>query len=188
MDNAEFEKQLMECRDTLARLAEESRKVSERLCALIEEHDGDKGEWYWSCRTMNTDIEDVLQDTERRIRRFQSGDLRELPQVLILALECCERLQDTAELCRAGREDERRDLKGQISSNLGYLAHHLDSMEEDEYIEEDLPVFREIREMSGKAIADQADIGELKEFICSSLDPVHDFLKELREKAFWEDE
>lgn len=188
MDNAEFEKQLIECRDTLARLAEESEKISEKLCSLIEEHDGEKGEWYWSCRTMNKDIRDVLEDTDKRIKRFQSGDLQELPQVLILALECCERLQDTAELCRAGKESERRDLKGQISSNIGYLAHHLDSMEEDEYLEEDLPVFRDIRRLSERTIAGETELDELKEFICSSLDPVHEYLKNLRENGFWEED
>lgn len=94
MEDPDFERSLVKFKESLEKLAEESKRLSEDICSILTEHDGSAGETAWSCRTMNTDIEDVISDLDRRLRRFREGDLTELPTVLIMAIECCERLQD----------------------------------------------------------------------------------------------
>lgn len=188
MDNAEFEKTLSEYKETLERLSSESKEIAEKLCILLEEHDGDADDVRWACRTMTNSVDDVLSDASKRLGRFRAGDKPELPSVLMLALQCCERLHDTAEMCRNGRENERRDLKGQIESNIGYLAHHLAAMDEDGYLPEDTPAFESFHAMSKKVLAGEGVLEELTAFICSEMDPLHEYLIKLRENNFWEQE
>lgn len=187
MEDLDFGRSLEKLKDSLAELAERSEQLSEEICSLLAEHDGDAGEMEWACRTMNNDILDVVRDLDRRVRRYREGDLDELPSVLVLAIECCERLRDTAELCMQGRGCERRDLKGQIGSNLGYLAHHLDTMREDGYLPEDFPEFPEFQELIGKIMSGTATIEEMTDFICHGLGPLHEALVSLRTETFWED-
>ncbi len=187
MENEEFGRLLKEYRDRLTALSDEIMSLNDSICSAVDEHDGEKSDIYWSCNTVKMDLKDLQNEVGRRIRRFDAGDLPDLPQSLVMAIECCERLQDTARLCREGRENERRDLNGQISSNLGYLAHHIDSFVEDEELPEELPEFPEFDALVEKIMGNGAETEELTEFICSKLDPIHDYLLKLKEDVFWED-
>lgn len=187
MENEEFGRLLKEHRDRLAALSDEIVSLNGSICSLMNEHGEEKSDIYWSCNTVNFDLGDLQNEMSRRIRRFDAGDLPELPTSLVMAIECCERLQDTVRLFREGRENERRDLKGQISSNLGYLAHHLDSFAEDFDLAEKLPEFPEFDALVEKIMADGAETDEMKEFICTKLDPIHDHLLRLKNDMFWED-
>lgn len=187
MESEEFGRLLKDYRERLAAITKDIVSLNDSMCSAVEEYDGEKSDIYWSCNTVNFDLKDLGYELERRIKRFDTGDLPELPTSLVMAIECCERLQDTAALCRQGRGNERRDLNGQISSNLGYLAHHMDSFIEDENLPEGLPEFPEFRNLVGKIMSGNAETQELIEFICSGLNPIHEYLTGLRETHFWED-
>ncbi len=188
MENKEFGRLLKEYRDRLATLSDEIISLNNSICSLMNDHDEEKSDIFWSCNTVNFDLKDLQNEMNRRIKRFDAGDLPELPTSLIMAIECCERLQDTAKLFREGRENERRDLKGQMSSNLGYLAQHIDSFIEDFDLAEKLPEFPEFDTLVEKIMTDSAEVDEMKEFICSKLNPIHDHLVQLKEDLFWEDQ
>lgn len=188
MENEEFGRLLKEYRDRLASLSNELTLLNDSICSTVGEYDGERSDIYWSCNTVNIDLKDLQNEVRRRIRRFDAGDLPDLPTSLVMAIECCERLQDTARLCREGRGDERRDLNGQISSNLGYLAHHIESFIEDTELPEEPPEFPAFEALVERIMAEGVGTEELTEFICSELDPIHDYLVQLRENVFWEDQ
>lgn len=181
-----FEGSLEEFKAEMERISRESAKLTEKMLELLEEHDGDTSGLRRRCRTMNTSVNSVLDEVSRRLDRYRAGDLPELPSVLELAIECCERLDDTAEMIRAGKPEGRRDLKGQISSNIVYLAHHLDSMDEDGYLTEDHPSFDALFGISERISDDTAGLDELVSFACGSVEPIHTYLRNLRENGFWE--
>ncbi len=181
-----FEGSLVECKAEMERISRESAELTGRMLSLLDEHDGDTAALRRRCRTMNTSINSALAEVSKRLERYQAGDLPELPSVLELAIECCERLDDTAAMIRAGKPEGRRDLKGQISSNIVYLAHHLDSMEEDEYLVGEPPSFKALFKLSDRISDESAELEELVRFACESVEPIHAYLRDLRENEFWE--
>ncbi len=181
-----FEESFDGCRSEMERLTRETKELTERMLALLDEHDGDTAGLRRRCRTMNTSMDAVMKEVGKRLDRYRAGDLPELPSVLELAIECCERLGDTAAMIKAGKPEGRRDLKGQISSNIVYLAHHLDSMEEDEYLVGNPPSFDALFALSEKISDNSAELDELVEFACGSVEPIHAYLRDLRENEFWE--
>ena len=183
-----FEGSLEECKAEMERLSRESAELTERMLELLDSHDGDTAALRRRCRTVNTSVNGVLEEVSKRLDRYRAGDLPELPSVLELAIECCERLDDTAEMIQAGKPEGRRDLKGQISSNIVYLAHHLDSMDEDGYLTETHPSFADLFALSERIQADDVALEELTAFACESIGPIHTYLRELRENEFWEPE
>lgn len=187
MDGTQFEKELAECEKELEKLLGNSESLTETVCALLEKYDGESGEVRWSCRTMNSDIADVLSDVRRRLGRYRAGDRAEVPSALVLALDCCDRLSDTAVLFSEGKENERRDLKGQMASNLGYLAHHVGSLKEDGFVPEETDVFDGLDHLCGKIYSGTAELVELRDFVCGKLDTVAEYLTDLRENQFWEE-
>ncbi len=181
-----FECSLNECKAEMERISRESAELTERMLSLLDEHDGDTAALRRRCRTMNSSVDAVLKEVSKRLDRYVAGDLPELPSVLELATECCERLDDTAAMIRAGKPEGRRDLKGQISANIVYLAHHIESMEEDEYLVGEPPSFDALFALADRIAEEKAELDELIAFACESVEPIHSYLRDLRENEFWE--
>ncbi|MCQ2069687.1 MAG: carnosine N-methyltransferase family protein [archaeon] len=180
MDSDErFGKELAECRDILERMSKESVELSERLCDLIEEHDGDLDGMQRYCRSMKRSLADVFEKVDLRLRRYETGDRPALPSVLVLSIDCCKNLFRCIGTC------EGLELHARLTSNIGHLLYYIRSMPEEgeEFSGIDLS---DLEAIVPRIEAGSVQDNELIAFVNAHVPAIQAYAESLRRDMYWE--